>query len=187
MNWLVFAAATWVMFGLEIGLRDALQIGDLNISPHFAVILLVFVAMWASSGAALASGVMIGIGLDLFYQLKLDDGSDVVVIGPHALGCMLAAYAVVNLRALMFRKNVLSIAFLSLVAAALMQIVATALLTARASYDPLVFGPAFGELGQRLGSAVYTAIVAFPLGFVLNLLRGAFRFQSERGSGFRIR
>lgn len=186
MNWLVFVIAAWVSFGLEFGLRDALQLGELNISPHFAVILLVFVAMWAAPGAALSASVIIGIGLDLFYQLKLDDGSDVVVIGPHALGCLLAGYAVINMRALMFRKNVLSIAFLSLVATALMQVVVVALLTARGAYDALVFGPAMAELGQRLGSAVYTGLVAFPLGAMLNVLRGVFRFQFERGSGFRI-
>jgi len=186
VNWLVFAIAAWATFGLEFGLRDALQLGEMNLSPHFAVILLVFVAMWASPGIALTASVLIGLGLDLFYQLKLDDGGDLVVVGPHALGCLLAGYAVVNMRALMFRKNVLSIAFLSLVATALMQVVVTALLTARASYDPLVFGPAIAELGQRLGSAAYTGLVAFPVGVVLNVLRRLFRFQSERGSGFRI-
>lgn len=186
MSWVVFAIAAWVTLGLEFGLRDALQLGDLNIAPHFGVVLLVFVTLWAPQRAALASGLLIGVALDLFYQVKTSDGSDVVVLGPHALGCLLAAYAVLNMRALMFRKNVLAIAFLSLVAAALMQVVVAALLTVRASYDVVEFGPAAGELGQRLASAAYTGVVALAYGAILGMFRRFFDFQSTRAGGFRI-
>lgn len=186
MNWVVFAIAAWITLGFEFGLRDALQLGDLNIAPHFAIILLVFVTLWSTRGAALAAALLLGVALDLFYQVKLNDGSDIVVLGPHALGCLLAAYAVLNLRALMFRKNVLAIAFLSLVAAALAQVVVAALLTAHASYDAVEFGPAASELGQRLASAVYTGVVAIAYGALLGLFRRFFDFQSSRAGGFRI-
>ena len=186
MNWVVFAIAAWVTLGFEFGLRDALQLGDLNIAPHFAIILLVFVTLWATQGAALTAGLLLGIALDLFYQVKLNDGSDIVVLGPHALGCVLATYAVLNMRALMFRKNVLAIAFLSLVAAALLQVVVTALLTVRGSYDAVEFGSAASELGQRLASALYTGVVALAYGAILTIFRRFFDFQSSRAGGFRI-
>lgn len=186
MNWVVFAIAAWVTLGLEFGLRDALQLGAVNIAPHFAVILLVFVTLWSSQSAALAAGLLLGVALDLFYQVPLSDASSVVVLGPHALGCMLAAYAVLNMRALMFRKNVLAIAFLSFVAAALMQVVVTAVLAVRGSYDMVEFGSAASELGQRLASAVYTGVVALAYGAVLGLFRRFFDFQSSRAGGFRI-
>lgn len=186
MNWVAFAIAAWITLGLELGLRDALQLGNLDVAPHFAVILLVFVGLWAAPNAALAAALILGAALDVFFQQKLSDATDIVVLGPNALGGLLAGYTVLNLRAVMFRKNVLSLAFLCLVAGALMTIVATALLAIRSVYDDLLFGPAVAYLGQGLASALYTALLAIPFGFVLNLFRKPFHFQTERGSGFRI-
>lgn len=37
MNWIVFILNAWVLLGLEIGLKDALRIGETPVAPSFVM------------------------------------------------------------------------------------------------------------------------------------------------------
>ncbi|MDX2116121.1 MAG: hypothetical protein SFZ24_10965 [Planctomycetota bacterium] len=186
MNWLIFALLAWLMAGMELGLRDALQIGNLALAPSFVMILLVFVALWARPQTALGVGLSLGALLDLLYVLPTQTGETAVLMGPWALGCTLAAYTVLNFRALMFRKNPLTMAFLCAVATAIANVIVLAILALRAFYDPILLPSATSELWQRLGTAVYTGVVALAVGPALQTLAPwlGFRRQTQLGGRF---
>jgi len=185
MNWFMFGLAAWLSMGLERGFRPALKLGGGDIAPYFPVVLVAFVALWAPAPQALLGAVVVGVVWDVLSPVAVADGGSVVVVGPHALGLGLAAYTVVTVRGVMLRKNVLTLAMLAGLGGALTQLVAVSLLVVRSLYDEVVFPSALGALGGRLGSAVYTALLAALLTPVLGFVRPLFSFRPIGGSGFR--
>jgi hypothetical protein len=179
MNWIAFLIGGWIVFGLELGLRDAIELGEVGASPSFVIVYLVVVSLMAARHSALWGALLLGLMLDLTQSHPTPDGvGSVVTIGPYALGCLLASYAVVTVRALVIKGNWLTTPMLCLVAASLMHIVVVAIFTARSWYDPLVEFQPIRELGSRVLSALYTAAIAVLLGPVLLYLAPLFRFQA---------
>lgn len=125
MSWGVFLIAAWLALGVRMGLAGCGGgTGPTAIAPSFVLVLAVFVAMWAPSVHALFGCVVLGLGLDLLMQLNAGEGMRVVV-GPNALGFLLMGYAVVISRSLVFRRNIQSGVFLTLLGGLLVAIVAT--------------------------------------------------------------
>jgi cell shape-determining protein MreD len=168
MNWIVFGIVAWVFLGMESGLREALQVGQLNIAPSFVLILIVFVSLWAKPIHALWAAVLLGCALDMLNLLPTESGETIAMLGPWALGCMVASYTVLNFRVMMFRRNPLTIAFLCAVSGAIASVVALAILSIRAFYDDELILTASSELGQRTASALYTGALAIIIGPVLH-------------------
>ena len=186
MNWLVFAIATWLLLGVQWGFAGALKLGATDIAPYFMIVLVVWVALWAPIGQALAGSLVVGVLWDLSGNVATTTGGVVAVVGPHALGCLLGAYLVLTLRGVMLRKNLLTIIMLAALAALLCQLVATVLLTVRGITDPaVVVGRPLRELGVRAASALYTGALAALLGPALNVVKPLFGFTTTSGPGFR--
>lgn len=187
MNWLVFLIVAWAVLGMEVGLRDAFQVGTSAIAPSFLMVLLVFVALWARPATLLAASAAIGVLMDLVHQIPTRDGETVVVVGPWALGCMVAGYTVLNFRGMMFRRNPITAGILAVIAGAVAAAVVVALLRIRGSYDRIEFGGAASELWPRLASALYTGVVAVPMTWLLQRAGGlmGFRRPMEAASGRR--
>ncbi len=189
MNWPVFALLAWLLLGVQLGLVDAAHLDYTKIAPQVPIILVVFVALWAPLPHVLGAGITMGVLYDLLYVQQLRGGGDVVVVGPFALGFALAAYTVVLTRALVFRRNILTVVVLTLVGTALAEIVATGLLAIRSLYDAsLVYPNPLGKLGVGIARALYTALAAFAIAPLLGALRPVFGFPplpGRGGSGFR--
>lgn len=182
MNWLAFAIATWVLFGLELGLRDLLQLGPQPIAPSFVFPLVVFVALMAPHRTTLWAALILGLLTDL-TRVVTTDGGNVTVVGPYALGYLLGAQFVLTVRGLVIRHNPLTMVPLAILAGAIAQVVVTALHTMRAIYDPVQWA-AVQELLWRLLAALYTGGTAFALSLVLFPLAGVFGFvQQTQGRG----
>lgn len=177
MNWLLFSILAWIALGMEVGLRDAFQIGHTPLAPSFVMILIVFVALWARPLTLLAAACILGALLDLVNQVNTTHGESVVVLGPWALGSMLAAYTVLNFRAMMFRRNPITAAILCVLAGAIAAAVVVVLLRIRAQYDDIQVASAAAELLPRLGAALYTGLVAVPFIWLLNRLGGPLGFR----------
>jgi len=162
MNWAFFIIVAWFSLGLELGLRDALGLGSSGIAPSFAIALLVFVAMHAPRHIALWTGLALGLALDL-TRAGVSAGetgvSTIAVIGPGALGCLLAAQLIVTVRAMMMRRSPLAAAAMGFSAAAIANLVIAGVLTARSWYDPAIEVSATAEMTSRLASAVYTGVL----------------------------
>lgn len=186
MNWIVFAIFAWIGMAFETGFRDALALGNSSVSPSLVMILAAFVALWAPMRHALAAALVIGLLLDFNELVRTPAGEPIVVVGRHAIGCLLASYTVITLRGMMFRRNAITIVVLSGVTMALTQVVAIAMLKFRSLYDVVIFDDAASQLGSQLGSAVYTAALAFLVGPALNRIKWLFGFSGGARSGFRM-
>lgn len=187
MNWLLFGLVSWVLFGLELGLRDALRIGPTAVAPSFVMPLAVLVASSAPRAQAWWACLMLGLITDLTNVVELrDQGEAIGVIGPYALGYLLGGHFVMTLRGMVFRRNPLAVAVLTLLAAAVCQIVVVTAYTIRGFYDPIVW-QATGQLVSRMGSALFTggaaivvSLALLPLSGMLGLTAGAPRRFSAR-------
>jgi hypothetical protein len=134
-------------------------------APSFVVPLATMIALCAPTMPALWSCLLLGLALDLTAP-QSGAGGNVFVLGPHAIGLLIAGQFVVAVRGLVIRRNPLTVVVLSISAAAIMEIVATAFLTARSMYDPIVWH-ASEQLGGRLISAFLTGGTAFVMAFVI--------------------
>lgn len=168
MNWIVFAIVAWIFLGFESGFRETLQVGQTNIAPSFVLVLLVFVSLWARPLHAMWAAFLLGASLDMLNQVPTRGGETISILGPWALGCMLASYTVLNFRVMMFRRNPLTIAFLCAIGGGIAGVVALAFVALRGYYDDLVTVPASSSLFQHAASSVYTGALALLLGPVLN-------------------
>lgn len=185
MNWIVFAVAAWLALGFEVGFRQALQIGHLNVAPSFVMILLAFVSLWARPVHAAWTAVLLGAALDLISMVPASSGDAAVVVGPWAIGCLLASYTALNFRAMMFRKHPLALAFVAGVGTALANLLVLSLLVLRAKYDVISIPFASVDLWQRLGTAAYTALAALVLAPLLNALGPWLGFRQPLSLGRR--
>lgn len=179
MNWLVFAFGAWIVLGFELGLKSTFRLGDTSIAPSFVAVYAVYIATAAPARAAQWACLVLGALIDLTSPIsRVDAASTFTVLGPNALGALLMCQLVLALRGLLFRRNPFTIAFLAGVGFAVWQVVVTAALTLRQFMgDPVVWSPA-GQLGSRMGSSLYTALLALPLSLVLVLLAPLFAFHA---------
>ncbi len=180
MNWGVFAVMTWLLLGVEVGLRPALQIGTTPMAPSFLLPLGVWVALWAPKHIAASACLILGVLLDLTFEMPLADRvGTTVVLGPYALGCLLMSQAVIAARGLVIKRNPITLVVLSVVGAMIAHSVVAALLTARwLMGDPIVWEPT-SQLIARAGISAYTAVTAVGVSFVLYPLHPLFAFTSS--------
>ena len=130
MNWLAYLALLWVFVGLEKGLRDALMLGTTGIAPTFVYVLVTLVAIYATPLVTTWAALIAGFTLDLVFEHQLKDGGPAVtIIGPYALAYLLSVQLILTLRGVMFRRNPLTVGFLSGVGGAVALCLAAGLLS----------------------------------------------------------
>jgi hypothetical protein len=179
--WPVFLAALWLALGLDVGLRDALQLGA-SAAPSLTLILVAFIAMWAPRLHAIYAAILAGLCLDLMGARVAPGATEAVTtIGPFALGCALGAYAVLTARAMVERTNLLALPAMTVMLAALAHVVVVFCFTVREAYDPAVAFDAAPELAARGLSALYSGAVAIPIGVILTPLARVFGFHTHSG------
>lgn len=188
MNWIAFAAAAWICFGLEIGLKNALSLGPGGVAPSFIVPLAVFIGLSAPAIHVMWACLALGTLMDLLWMREQ------MTIGPYALGFMLAGYLLLNVRGLMIGRNPVTMTVMSVVFAALAGLVIVALTALRFwLYGAPATAPAAApyapgaDLMIRLGSAVYTGVTGLVMFFLLAVVAGAFKFQAATYRGWGAR
>jgi len=178
VNWVVYLLILWVTLGLELGLRPALQLGSSGIAPSFAMILVTYIALTAPRLTALWAALLTGALLDLTSERLSASGWDTLtIVGPYALGCAMGASAISNLRAMVFRRNPITMLLLATLLSVIAHVVVVACLAARSWWDPALVFIARDELSSRLGSSVYTGVAALVVGPALNFLTPLFGFH----------
>lgn len=167
MRWTVVLFLGWLTLGLDAGLRGALAMGSERIAPLFTIPLIVFVALSAPALHALWAAFLLGLMVDLTSPRAGVLGTHDILIGPHALGYMAAAYLVLTVRGVMIRKSLVTLVIMSVLGAALESVVATTLLFVKSLYaGSFDFSPG-SSLIQGVGSAVCTAFSAALMGLLL--------------------
>lgn len=172
MNWVVFAFLAWVFVGLETGFKDAIAINFDSgpIAPSFLLCLTAYIALGAPPAVARWAAILLGLLADLSFDLPLKDAyTQAFLVGPFALGHLLAAQLVLTLRGMMIRRNPLTLGFASMCGALACQILVVTIFSIRRGVngDELSLAPWYVELVLRSGSALYTGLLAVFLSFVL--------------------
>ena len=192
MSRAIFAIAVFIALGLDVSVTGVLALGaDTRITPTFLGVVAVFIGLFASRSAVLWGCWIIGVVTDLCLPLGDPGGGPVRLIGPHALGFVAAGFMLLQLRTMVFRRRALTVAVLTFAAMAMVYLVAIAIYTVRswlpggdlvwAGFQPL------DELLRRFFMALYTAGLAFPVGFLLvrTLPLWGFQMKTNRSVTYR--
>ncbi|UCD76743.1 MAG: hypothetical protein JSV91_07410 [Phycisphaerales bacterium] len=169
----MFLISTYIALALETGLSSRLGPQTLGgVSPSFVALLVVFLSLFATRAAALWACWLLGVLMDLSAPSSQAGAGAVFIIGPYALGYVFGCVLILQLRALVFRKRVLTFALLTFVCMLAISVVVVGVYVIRSWYpeDPQTIyfeGSALGELMHRVGMAAYTAVLAVPLGWLL--------------------
>lgn len=141
MRWWLCALALAAVLTADAALMPAFAIG--RHAPQLWPTLLAFVALYASREAALWAAIALGLWLDALNP-GLGIGSmaprAVPVFGPHVLACAAGAWTILELRAWLYRRNALTVAFAATVcglAASLAFVAVAGLRSAYADPSPL--------------------------------------------------
>lgn len=182
MNVILVAVLGWLAIGLEMGLKGtlSLQFGSATAAPSFVLPLAVFIALCAPAMQATWTCLILGAFLDLTAPQAMA-GENITVLGPYAVGLVLACQFVLGIRGLVIRRHPLAVVMLSAIAAAIMHITVTAFFTVRAILgDPLVWNTSQELLG-RLISAGLTCVTAFFIALTLAPLAPLLGLAAGRG------
>ena len=163
MNWIVFAIVAYVCLALQEGLRPLLSIG--TASPCLLIVLAVYVGLHASSATVVWAWLALGVCIDLTSTTVPG------IVGPAAVGYLAGAFAVIQLRTLVFRESVVTLAALVLVCGIFVELVVVAMYTLRGvgflTGEPIPGWDGSDQLVHRFLVLVYSAVAAVPLGPVL--------------------
>ncbi|MFW6059676.1 MAG: hypothetical protein ACODAQ_05810 [Phycisphaeraceae bacterium] len=168
MNWLVFALAAYVMVALETGLRALLGVsGPDGAYPSFMLILAVYVALLAPAQVVPWALLVLGVLVDL----QMGPVPEAAILGPAALGYLFGAYVMLQLRVLVFRESVITLAALVFATGIFVQLVIVGLYTMRGlpwlTAQPIEGWGAADQLVRRFFILLYTTVVALPVGALL--------------------
>jgi len=181
MNRLAVLIGLWLALGIELALRQTLGLSDSAGGAGGPSVVFAFVACIAAFGPA--TGVLWvafcgGLLVDLTWSVALwNQGSvsgvgQVTFLGPHALGYVVGAWVILNVRRAFVRRIPLAVAVLAVVGAVLMQFSTLCILLLRDAIDPAVSLPPQGFV--RIIGALYTGVpallIAASLRFLLPLL-----------------
>jgi len=171
MRWGVFIAATFLTLALEISVKPLFVFSSYaNIAPSFMIVLLVFLALQLPRMTLMWATLLLGMLMDLSQPENTPGGGQVFLIGRHAIGYVVAAYLIVQMRAVVFRQRLITLVVFSGLAMLLVGVTRIVLLGVRGWFgDSLVWagGSALGELVIVLLVSVYSAIMAVPIGWLL--------------------
>ena len=163
---------------LDTRFMEALRIGP--ILPSLAGTLAVFVILCAPRQTALWSCFAIGLLLD-FSDFALYQGTVAYcLVGPYTLGFLFGANLVLPLRSMVFSRNPLTFGILTVLFLVAVTVVYLALWQFRGLYPdsppPWVEPTVLGELGRRVLCALYSGLLAIPVGWALVMSRPIWGF-----------
>lgn len=195
MRWPVLLVATYLALALQLGLLTLLQIGSggaagvsgfSGASPNWLLILLVLVAMWASPMEIAWTAIILGVIDDLTMRsfAFADRPADYTLIGPGAIGFLVAGFAVLQLRGLVFRDSVLAAGTLVFIAGLLARVTTAAILALRTwsfAFDmPIPGWHASDAIVQGFVEVLMSALLALPVGLLFRQTLGAWGFTAAK-------
>ena len=180
MNKPVLLVAVVLALALDGGFIHAIRFS--STTPDLPMVLMVFLALHAPRAVVPWLGWGLGLLVDL--TRPWDHGGPWgpgPIVGPHALGWCFAAYLVMLVRAMLYRRQVHTVAVMTLVFAVAANLVVVFVIGVHGFYepDPIQWpaGGAIDELLARLGRGVYSGLIALVLGPLLQLTLPAWRFR----------
>ena len=163
MRWAAYFILVYFAIGLQVGLQAYVRT-DGGSKPDLILLAVLFIALNAPRDAALLGAFGIGVATDL------------VTVGPlglYALAYSIVAIFTVSAQDLLKRSHPVTHFAMALMGALLGGLIILV--------HGWIRGPGI-SITAMLGSALYTALLAPIVLGLLQLLRGAFAFQSRRRS-----
>jgi cell shape-determining protein MreD len=171
MRWTLFALVAFFACALDAGIEPliVINVAGYDVFPSFMLLLTGFVALWASQASALWAGLILGLLTDCLVRLPGTDSRQVIaLVGPNALGFLLAAYTVVQIRGVFKRESALALAICVFLAGIMALLMTVMIITARGLYtEPIPGWHGLGQLARGMMCLVYTSLLALPLGWLL--------------------
>lgn len=192
MRWPVFLILAYLALALDGGLRGLWVYH--GTWPELPLILLVFIALSAPARHVAWSALLLGLLVDLqpiAVHLPSDRSSaaDLVLVGPNALGYMLAGFAAYQFRGFAFRDSPITVAVAALFSGVFAHLVVVALLSFRGfswlTAEPIPDYSAAADLVARALRLLYTAVVALPVGWLLIRSDPLWGFPLIKGTAYR--
>ncbi len=183
MNWLAFSIVAYLCLLMQVGLTPLLGIPDpMGVTPNFLLIYAVYIGMNAPPRMVGWSMLIVGL-LENLLPGPLPAGP---ILGPETLGYLFGAFAVLQLRGLVFRESVISLAMLVLFVGIFIELVIVALYSARGLPfllgQPIPHWDPSDQLFERFWVLLYSVVVSLPLGGLLIKLSPVFRFSPAQRS-----
>ena len=178
MRWPVFAVFALGFIVVQLSLRGAFTLQSVGwISPDIVACLVVFVALFAHRQSALWACWILGVAMDLAPS----PGGGTHIVGPYALGYVFGAVVILQLRTMVFRRRTLTMGFLTALCVLASSVVAVTILMVRSWYPggPILPGGPFMEFIRHVGIAIYSGLLAIPLGWLLGTTVNLWGFQSN--------
>ncbi|MBS0192503.1 MAG: hypothetical protein U0573_07665 [Phycisphaerales bacterium] len=176
MNLIAVAVAGYVAFSLELGLRNSFAIGG-GIAPSFVFVLCTILAIGAPGSLVLWICLVFGVLTDLTWPHEVLSGEPVTIVGPYAIGYLIAGQFILALRSQIIKRNPLSVGFMCMTGYFVAQTVVVAIYTFRWIYTPTMPWEPTHQLLQRVLAAVYTGILGVLIGFLAQALSAALGIQ----------
>jgi rod shape-determining protein MreD len=163
----VFIAALIASLLLDSAFLEVLSIG--GVRPWLYPVVLAFVCFNASKTAARWGALGMGVLYDLVSPVAAPGGSTIVVLGPNAIGCLLAAAAAIQLRGVVFKRNPVAVGVLSGALLLIHQVGWFAAWTVRGWLgDPVPW--TVGEVGGAMLASFWAALATALLGIPVSVL-----------------
>ncbi|MFO0972262.1 MAG: rod shape-determining protein MreD [Phycisphaerae bacterium] len=175
MHWVAFALVTYVVCVLQTTLMGWIEIHAIR--PELPAMVATFYALLARRPDALLAATLLGLAVDLNSAGPATRGA----LGVHALAFGVAALAVVRVREVLDRDNVLTYVML----VAVWVFAAALAMAAHAGWARSSFAEFRADAGRGLHAALYSALVAPYLHGILRRLR--VRLGLEQARTYRVR
>ncbi len=197
MRWSIFAIFAYLALVLQSAVPILLEVRGWDISPEPSVvlILMIFIAMAAPQNIVLWSALILGLLVDLTQPLPivttLQEMRDVAIPGPHAIGYVTGAYAVLQIRGMAFRDSPFAMAIMVFAGGIFVHLASVALVSFRGlpihPADAIPNWHAADELVRAFFNLLYTSALAVPVGLLLIKSDPLWGFPTQRGPGGRLR
>ncbi len=183
MRALIAIIATIVALAFDSSINGVFTLRSVgSITPLAMPCLVVFIALFAPEIIALLVALLLGALVDLSPGYgELVGGAH--LIGPHALGYFVTTILVLKIRNVVFRRRVFTIAVLTAAAVIVTGATEALVLLVRGilPWTPAIEGGGFSDLIKLFGTAIYTGLLAVPLGWCLLATIGMWKFHSPTG------
>jgi cell shape-determining protein MreD len=183
MNAIVVIIATVMALAFDASFAGIFTLRSTgSITPQAIPCLVVFIALFAPETAALFVALALGILVDLSPGHG-ELGAGAHLIGPNALGFVVTTLLILRVRNIVFRRRILTIVFFTAGAVIVTAAVHAFVLITRGlmPWNPAAVGGGFGAFAKLFGTAIYTGILAVPLGWCFLSTIGMWKFHSPTG------
>jgi cell shape-determining protein MreD len=183
MNAVVVIVATVLALAFDSSVAEIFTLRTTgSITPQAMPCLVVFIALFAPGTAALLVALLLGVLVDISPgHGQLMSGAH--LLGPNALGFFVSTLLILKIRNIVFRRKILTITFLVFCTVVISAAVQAFVLLTRGfmPWNPPAVGGGMGEFAKLLGTAIYSGLLAVPLGWCFLATIGIWKFHSPTG------